>query len=259
VWIAPVALLSAFGAAIVIGVVLAIAIAAGGGERDTSPPGLVIAATFFQDLALIGSALLFARMSGRGVRPSDFGLRRFRVPAALGWVVLAFVAQLTFTALWSTIFGSPAEKDTLQHQLGASPGTLAFGAFVVLVTVVAPIAEEFFFRGFFFTALRRWRGPWLAAVLTGAVFGAIHVGSAAAVSLVPLAFFGFVLCLLRWRTRALYPCVVLHAVNNCVAVGVDKDLHWGWEIAALMVAANLVIAALVLPFALRREAPAEAA
>jgi len=258
-WIAPVALLCAFGAAIVVGVILAIAIAAGGGERDTSPPGLVIAATFFQDLALIGSALLFARMSGRGVRPSDFGLRRFRVPPALGWVVLAFLAQVAFTAVWSTIFGSPAEKDTLRHQLGADPGTFAFAAFVVLVTVVAPIAEEFFFRGFFFTVLRGWRGPWLAAVLTGVVFGSIHVGSAAAVSLVPLAFFGFVLCLIRWRTRALYPCIVLHAVNNCVAVGVDQDLHWGWQIVALMVAANLVIAALVLPFALRREAPAGAA
>lgn len=255
-WIAPAALLCAFGAAIVVGVILAIVIAAGGGKLDDSPPGLVIGATFFQDAALIASAILFARMQGRGVRAADFGLRRFRVPPALGWIVLGFVAQIGFTAVWSAIFGAPGERDTLQRQLGADPGTFAFAAFVVLVTVVAPIAEEFFFRGFFFTTLRRWRGPWLAAALTGAVFGAIHVGSAAAVSLVPLAFFGFVLCLIRWRTRALYPCIVLHAVNNCLAVGIDRDLRWGWEIVALIFAANLVIAALVLPFALRPDAPA---
>lgn len=258
-WIAPAALLCAFGAAIVVGVALAIVLAAGRGRVGDSPPGFVIAATFFQDAALIGSALLFARMQGRGVRPADFGLRRFRVPPALGWIVLGFLAQLTFTAVWTSLVGSPAERDTLQRQLGADPGTVAFGAFVVLVTVVAPIAEEFFFRGFFFTALRRWSGPWVGAALTGLVFGGIHVGSAATVSLVPLAFFGFVLCLLRWRTRALYPCIVLHAVNNCLAVGVDKDLSWGWEIVALIVAANLVIAVLVLPFVLRREAPAAGA
>ncbi len=258
-WIAPVALLTAFGAAIVGGVVLAIAIAVGGGKLGENPPGLTIAATVVQDLALIGAALAFARMQGRGLHAADFGLRRFRIPPAIGWIVLGFMAQITFAATWTAIFGAPSDHDTLQKQLGADPGTFAFGAFVVLVTVIAPIAEEFFFRGFFFTVLRRWRGPWLAAVLTGAVFGAIHIGSAAAVSLVPLAFFGFVLCLIRWRTRALYPCIVLHAVNNCLAVGVDKDLHWGWEIAALMVAANLVIAAVVLPFVRRDPTPAPTA
>ena len=56
-----------------------------------------------------------------------------------------------------------------------------------LVAVVAPIAEEFFFRGFFFGALRNWRGLWPAAIITGLVFGAIHVGSAEAAFLLPLA------------------------------------------------------------------------
>ena len=105
--------------------------------------------------------------------------------------------------------------------------------------VVAPIAEEFFFRGYFFGALRNWRGVWPAAVLTGLVFGGIHVGSAPVGFLVPLAFFGFLLCLIYDRTRSLYPCMALHCVNNSIAFGVGE--HWGWEIPLVLAGSLAVI------------------
>ena len=73
---------------------------------------------------------------------------------------------------------------------------MGLAAIAVLVTVVAPVAEEFLFRGYVFTALRNWRGIWPAAVITGLLFGAVHAGGSDAAYLVPLAFFGFVLCLL---------------------------------------------------------------
>ena len=75
----------------------------------------------------------------------------------------------------------------------------------MLITVFAPLGEELFFRGFFFGSLRNWRGPWLAAVLTGLVFGAIHAGSSPVGYLVPLAIFGIGLCLLYEWTGSLYP------------------------------------------------------
>ena len=113
-----------------------------------------------------------------------------------------------------------------------------------LVAVVAPIAEEFFFRGFFFGALRNWKGPWPAAILTGLVFGAIHIGSAEAAFLLPLAFFGFALCLLRERTGSLYPGIALHCINNSLAFGVSQ--HWGWQILVLLVCALGLISLVAL-------------
>jgi hypothetical protein len=107
------------------------------------------------------------------------------------------------------------------------------------VAVVAPIAEEFFFRGFFFAALRNWKGLWPAAIITGLVFGGIHVGSAEVALLLPLAFFGFVLCLLRERTGSLFPCIVLHSANNSLAFGVSQ--HWSWQIPLLFVCALAAI------------------
>src|SRR5438309_2237107 len=82
------------------------------------------------------------------------------------------------------------------------------------------------FGSFIFGALRRWHvvdgghalGTWVAAVITGILFGLAHTGSAASQCLIPLGFLGFVLCLVRWRTGSLYPCMALHAINNSLAL-----------------------------------------
>ena len=132
------------------------------------------------------------------------------------------------------------------------------------VCVVAPVAEELFFRGFIFGALRRWHftiagrdlGTWAAAVVTALLFGLVHAGSASPQYLVPLGIFGFVLCLVRWRTGSLYPCMALHSVNNSLALGIAQ-LHWNaGEVVALAAGSVTLIGALTLPLADRRAAPA---
>ncbi len=75
----------------------------------------------------------------------------------------------------------------------------------VLTCVVAPIGEEFLFRGLIFTALRNWKGTLPAAIITGVLFGGVHFGSAPLLDLVPLAALGFGLCLLYRYTGSLYP------------------------------------------------------
>ena len=110
--------------------------------------------------------------------------------------------------------------------------------------MVAPICEEFLFRGYVFTALRSWHGTWPAAVITGLVFGAVHAGSAPALDLVPLAGLGFGLCLLYRYTGSLYPCIAAHSLNNSLAFAALEG--WGWQALVLMVCALVTIAALVL-------------
>ncbi|MFL5819977.1 MAG: CPBP family intramembrane glutamic endopeptidase [Solirubrobacteraceae bacterium] len=253
-WTAPVALIAALAATLVGATLIAGIAAAAGASVSHPPPGVQIGSLLFQDLALIGAALAFARLVTHP-RPWHFGLRRTRAWRAAGWLVLVWVAFFVFTGLWITVLGIH-QRDQLPKELGVDRSTAALLVVAVLVTVVAPISEEFFFRGYFFTALRRWSGPWLSAAITGVVFGFIHAGSAPVGYLVPLAVFGFGLCLLYWRTGSLYPCISLHAFNNSLALGISQ--HWrSWQILALMVAANLVIAAIILP--LGRAGPRAAA
>src|SRR5205085_10273676 len=104
---------------------------------------------------------------------------------AIGAVALAGVGYYIVTAVYAALVRLHG-TDKLPSELGVSKSTAALVAAAVFVCVIAPIAEEVFFRGFIFGALRRWRisvggreiGPWVAAIVTGILFGLAHTGSA---------------------------------------------------------------------------------
>jgi hypothetical protein len=221
-------------------------------DAGDPPPGVTITGTFFQDGGLILSAWLLARLTAGTPTAADFGLRRFDPGRALGWLFAVWIAFIAFSGIWAAALGVQ-ENDDLPQELGADDSTTALVFVAVLVCVAAPIAEELFFRGFCFTALRRRIGVAGGAVATGIVFGAIHAGSADAVFLVPLGVFGALLCVLYHRTGSLLPSMVLHALNNALALGVSQS----WEapqVVALMLGAAAAVLAIALPFA-RRPAP----
>jgi uncharacterized protein len=238
-WMAWAALVAAFGGALFGALVIGVIGSAAGSSFAHPSPAVSISSTIVQDLSFIGAALLFANISARPL-PEQFGLRPTRFWPAVGWMAAAFAAFYAFTLVWVAILGVSPDDTKLPEELGVKDSTYALLAVAFLVAVVAPMAEEFFFRGFFYGSLRNWRGPLPAAVLTGLVFGAIHVGSAEAAFLLPLGFFGFSLCLLRERTGSLYPGIALHCMNNSLAFGVSQ--HWGWEILVLFVCSLGLIA-----------------
>jgi membrane protease YdiL (CAAX protease family) len=245
-WTAPVALISAFAIAIVGGLVIGAISTAFGASIAHPPPAVNLLSTLVQDGAFIACALIFARTTDR-LRPGFFGLRRTPLWPAVGWVALAAVGFYLLSGLWAQLVNIK-QTDQLPSDLGTKDSVVALIAVCVLVTVIAPIAEEFLFRGFFFTALRRWRGPWPAAVITGLVFGAIHAGSAPAAFLVPLALLGFLLCIVRWRTGSLLPCVALHSLNNAIAFGAN-EANWNvWQTILLMIAAVAAVLLVLRPF-----------
>lgn len=229
-WMAPVALLSALMFSLLCGsVVRGIADVSG---SDPDADWVTLVGTVIQDGSFVLAAILFAGLVGRP-SAADFGLRRTRFWRSLRAIVMTWVVLIVFAVVWSQITGVSSQdaQDQVVDQLGGRGSVVAVLSLVLLVTIVAPIAEEFFFRGFFFTALRNRLGFLIAALLTGTTFGAIHIfnfvdaegnfdGDAALLSVPILMFFGFLLCWLYERTRSLYPPIVLHALNNALALTV---------------------------------------
>jgi membrane protease YdiL (CAAX protease family) len=208
------------------------------------PGGLEIADTVVQDVVFVLTAVYFAHLGGRVVRSWQFGLRpprmRWRRVAAL--VVLLLFTFIVLSVIWSAAVHP--EKEKVLETLGSNGGTALLLLSAALTCIVAPICEEFLFRGFIFTALRNWKGLWPAAIITGVLFGGVHLGSAPTLDLVPLMGLGFGLCLLYRYTGSLYPCFVAHSLNNSIAFGSLES--WAlWQVLVLMGASLLAIGAVV--------------
>jgi uncharacterized protein len=247
-WMAPVALLAGLVAAAVGGLVVDVPLVVFGVKITSShtPPGVSILDTVVQDVAFVVVAVYCARVGGRVVRSWQFGLRAPGVSwaSAGGLIVLLLIVFIVLSAIWSEAVNPGKEK--LLEQLGSNEGTLLLVLSAGLTCVVAPICEEFLFRGYIFTALRNWHGTLPAALLTGIIFGGVHAGSAPALDLVPLAGLGFGLCLLYRYTGSLYTSIAAHSLNNSLAFSSLED--WGWQIPVLIVGSLLAIVALAWAF-----------
>lgn len=203
------------------------------------PPVLTLVSTFFQDLALIiGVGLAVAAALGGRLRAAALGLRPpAKVAQSAGLVVGAYVLFLIVTGLWTSLLGID-ERENVAVQFGTRDSTAALVGAMLLICAVAPIAEELFFRGFLFGALRKY-GLVVAAGVTGVLFGLAHVLSSPIGFIVPLAFLGVLLCLLYERTGSLYPPIALHCINNSIAFAVGDGR--GWLVLVCLVAAGTTI------------------
>jgi hypothetical protein len=246
-WTAAAALVGGLALALIGGLLVDVPAAALGVKISSShtPGGIQIADTVIQDLGFVLAAVYCAKLGGRITRAWQFGLRPPGIGwrSAGGWLVLLLVAFLVLSVIWAALFNPGKEK--ILERLGANETTSLLLLSAGLTCVVAPICEEFLFRGYMFTALRNLRGTWLAAVITGLVFGGVHAGSAPALDLVPLAALGFGLCLLYRYTGSLYPGIAAHSLNNSLAFAALESWNFS-QGSLLVVAAIAIIAVLVL-------------
>ncbi len=244
-WYAGVGFLVALIATLIVVGILA---AATGATADDEDPTFTIVATFLQGLIFIGTAVMFASFT-RKPKPEQFGLRPTRFWPAAGWAALGMLSFYALVALYSVIVQPDAEQSVAQD-LGADQGTFGMIAAGFMVICVAPVAEEFFFRGFFYRALRSRWSILGAAAIDGLLFGVIHydfTGADALLILPPLAILGFIFCLVYERTGSIYPTIAMHSFNNAIAFGVT--IHNGS--VSLVLGPLMLLACATIPRAQR--------
>ncbi len=129
-----------------------------------------VIATFLQGMIFIGTAVLFASFTAKP-RPEHFGLRATPFWSTVGWAALGIAIVLRARERSTPRLVQPDTEQTVTQDLGADEGTLGLIAAGFMVICVAPVAEEFFFRGFFYRALRSRYSVLVAALIDGLVFG----------------------------------------------------------------------------------------
>jgi uncharacterized protein len=138
-----------------------------------------------------------------------FGLARFEGNVIWIGVGLLFLAGI-FEAIYAHVLASygiqmQPDLSPVLSQL-SSPWLVVFGT-----VIVGPAVEEIFFRGFLFGGLRS-RYSWrIAAIISSALFAALHLQPAA---FLPLFVFGYILTYLYQRSNSIWPGMIIHMANN---------------------------------------------
>jgi membrane protease YdiL (CAAX protease family) len=165
------------------------------------------AASAASDLAVIVLLIVIGR--GRlGLRPTPL---RFLVAGALigisAWYVdLLIVVQIS----------EPRDTESLQQLVEQPPLTSALLALAMLPA----IAEELMFRGVLARGLATRWSPMPAIAVSALAFSAYHMAPIQMLATFPLGLFlGF----LALRAGSVIPSMIVHALNNTVAITLSRD------------------------------------
>ncbi len=91
-----------------------------------------------------------------------------------------------------------------------------FAITVLLSCVIGPLAEECFFRGVLYPALKQKTSRWVAMGLSGALFGMIHTNL---IGFLPIMLLGCLLAYIYERSGSLTGSFLVHAAHNSLLMG----------------------------------------
>jgi uncharacterized protein len=240
-WYAPAALFGSFAAVLLAGAPLLPVILTYGIYEALAGVAL-LALLLVQDGLLVLAAVLFASIKRRP-RRWHFGIRATRFWPTVGWVLLAFALMMAFEFGYVALFDVDA---TNVDDLGEDNFIAGF-AVAIAVIAVAPVAEELFFRAFFYRALRTRLPVWSAALIDGLVFGSLHFqGLDSAIILPVIAVFGVGQCLVYERTGSLFAVIAIHAAFNTVAMLSIAPLP------AILIGVSVILGCLLAPLKVGR-------
>lgn len=187
-------------------------------ESDKVGGPLLLIGQALIDFAVVGVAALLSigkyHLSFRA-----WGLRTER-PVHLAACFAVLVSSFIAIALYSVVVDQLGLKN-LKPQENVPEGFFAHRSIIpftaLLVVIVAPLAEEMFFRGFIFNGLRQRLTVCGAAGLSGLLFAAIHVSGSDLVGLVvPFTIIGFMFAMLVAYTGSLWNSILVHFAFNLI-------------------------------------------
>ena len=186
-----------------------------------------------------GIPWLAARLQQLSIRDC-FQLHRPRVGALAGGAVLGVsLWPFAHEVFWlSEFLGLQTLNEQMMkaiEQMLREYAGIPLPLILLTMAVVPAICEEFFFRGFLFSALRNATSKAKTITISALLFGAFHVFTSSLLAperFLPSSFLGLVLGWVCWRTRSLFPGIVLHVTHNGLLLAMayyrDELAAAGW-------------------------------
>jgi membrane protease YdiL (CAAX protease family) len=259
-------------------VALVVLVVAGIAPPRSTTPTMVTASAYAFYLALLAAALRSTRRANLSAAevfgPLPTERRPWTLAAGLAPLLLMFsatavVATLSFADVFAPEWTAAQMNDRDESDFLARLGQPHSALLVLIVAVIAPIVEEYVFRGML---MRRWiakRGFWTGVLGSAALFAVLHppawIGS---------FLFGVVAGVLYlWSGSLLLP-ILVHILNNAmvtVFVSLSRDAkppapnealigkgdYGEWTIFAVMlVIVGAAIASIVRPLIREIRSPA---
>lgn len=191
--------------------------------QSLSANGLVVSlATVVSALAGIAFIVLFVRVRGNKSVSGylGFGKISWRLVLTAGVVfVVAFAAIIGLESLYAALTHSASAEAANSSFMTDTYQTAGWLPLLwIAVVFFAPVFEETFFRGFLFAGLERSRiGALGTIVLTSIVWASLHL-QYNLIGMATIVILGLVLGTVRFKTRSLWPTIMIHALWNAAAL-----------------------------------------
>jgi membrane protease YdiL (CAAX protease family) len=176
--------------------------------------GLLLAAMIVGEAGMPFGAWLFGMRKYRCSWQS-LGFRSFKLWRGLALSAAVVGLGILISYLYELLLGGAEIQASNDMYTALTDSGFGIATVAITAVIIAPFAEETFFRGFLFAGIsKRWGYSW-GVIVSGALFAVAHIGSG---GLVPIFILGMLLAWLYIKTGSLWPCIFAHFAYNSLAL-----------------------------------------
>ncbi|MDR9458949.1 MAG: type II CAAX endopeptidase family protein [Dehalococcoidia bacterium] len=146
---------------------------------------------------------------------SALGFRSFNMRKGLLLAAGVVLAGLLISVLYDLLMSQFGDESS-SLILDFTDTALGLATITILAVVLAPFAEEIFFRGFLFTGIGNRYGNGWGAVFSALIFAIAHLMQPGA--FLPIFLLGLLLAWLYMKTGSIWACIITHSVYNSLAL-----------------------------------------
>ncbi|MCE5328963.1 CPBP family intramembrane metalloprotease [bacterium] len=169
-----------------------------------------------QVILMVGVVWFFA-IYWRRAKWRDLGFKYYSILKTVWYSLLALLLILlinfVYVFLMTRIFKispPPGKFEDLVSNENVSSIML-----LIVVSVIAPICEEIFFRGFLYQGFKKRWGVLAGILISSFLFASAHLDL---YNFIPLMAIGWILAYIFHKTKSLFPVIFLHAIYNLLMI-----------------------------------------